>query len=182
MKLYREYFWKNGVPCGRNHVKETESLLSKTFKIVMDPYKKNISLEEYVEGKFNRLIYHSLLLDFRHLNPASQTAWERELIEETSNNSIFLIRDQNDRVMYIEKLSFKDNVCKDCHIYSPQNILLSFHKMFYSSWGDPFDGLILFDPNGQPIMQKKYQVDKEIEDFKELLEENWDMEKFLWPN
>lgn len=159
-KFYQEYYWKGGVPYGRGD--------GSTYKIVADPYRKWVSLEQYQGGVFAKTIYDSRFIDFRKLNPAEQVGWERELVSEGEEQAVYLIRNQDDRVVYRETLFFQEGRCVECHIHSPQNIPLSIHKM---SGGE----VVLYDSNAHIVMVKKYLID-ESGQFSELIEEIWDFD------
>lgn len=170
-KYYRDYRWEDGVPVGLEAVEEIAS--QDTYKIVADPYRKRVSIEKYLQGKFSEVIYDSQHLDFRHLKQPEQTAWQKIPIEEDPEKTVCLIRDQNDRVLFIETHYFSGMLCRECRVETPQGVLLSTHKMFYTLLHDPFDGVVLFDSNRHPIMVKKYTYDKDSGEFTTLLEEQW---------
>lgn len=170
-KYYREYRWENGAPIGLQPVEEISHVDS--YKIVSDPYHKRISIEKYVQGKFSEVIYDSQLLDFRHLKQPEQTAWQKIPIEEDQEKTVCLIRDQNDRVLYVETHFFSGMLCRECRVETPQGTLLSTHRMFYSLLHDPFDGVVLYDQNRRPVMVKKYTYDPNTGEFTTLLEELW---------
>ena len=172
-QLYADYYWKKGVPQGVKKLTDPNANIA--YKIVTDPYHKRYTLERYHQGKFETLVYDSFLLDFRKLTPVEQMAWQRETVKETPTELVSLIRNVEDRVVLIEHQFFQNSLCKECLIYSPHQLLVSKQKMFYKSLKDPFDGVILFDLNGKPIMRKKYAIGSEGE-FTDLLEECWDMQ------
>lgn len=169
-KLFRDYVWKEGIPYGIKPL--TEDQTGTSYKIVMDPYRKRISVESYLDGSFSHIVYDSYLINFRHLNPVEQTAWQKEELPSGAS----LIRNQDDRIVFKETYVFKDELCRECHVSSPHGIPLSTHKMYYKSFGDAFDGVILYDKNDHPVMQKFYSVDESGE-FNELLSENWNLSK-----
>lgn len=168
-KFYKDYVWKEGLPHGIQPVEGAST--GSLYKIVMDPYRKRISIENYLDGLFSQVIYDSYLINFRHLNPANQTAWQKE---ELPSGAV-LIRDQDDRIVFKENYIFKNELCRECHISSPHNIPLATQKMFYKVFGDSFDGVILFDKNDHPVMQKIYAFDETTHQFTELLKENWNL-------
>ncbi|HEY4832613.1 MAG TPA: hypothetical protein VIH61_08665 [Waddliaceae bacterium] len=172
MKQYRDYLWKEGVPCGLQAVEESSG---KTYKIVADPYRKWISLEEYTNGDFNRILYDSSLLDFRKLKPAAHTAWQKVTLKETSQETVSLIRDHNDRVILFEYYQFEQGYCRICRVNSPHGYPLSCQKIFRKELGDSFDGVILYDINEHPVMRKIYKTNSVSEEFAELIEENWNI-------
>lgn len=165
-KLFTNYYWKNGRPQGSSIATPGDPGVA--IKIVADPYFKHISIEEYKDGRFQRLIYDSRLLDFRSLRSQIPPVWNKE--EEAEQT---VIRDQNDRVTWIEKYVFEKGLCIECRVFSPHGILLSVHKIYYSAKGDPFDGVELYDSNGKLVMYKRYALNDEGE-FGDLLEENWE--------
>ncbi len=166
-ELFADYIWKQGVPRGTQKKDKTG------FKIVMDPYRKRISIEQYEDTRFVAIIYDSSLLDFRKLTPQDQMVWRRTVIEETGTTCVSLIRDAVDRLILIEIGSFDRNFCTQCEMRSPQGTLLSTHKMHSTKRGDSFNGVILYDATLRPVMCKKYEVN-EHGDFTILKEEIWD--------
>jgi len=178
-KYYREYVWKDGIPYGIDPAEEIASIDS--YKIIMDPYRKRISVEKYAQGSFSALIYDSALLDFRHLKTPEHTAWQKLPITESEELMVCLIRDQVDRILFIETHLFVNSLCRECRVNSPHGVSLSVHKMYYKLLGDNFDGVILFDQNEHPVMLKRYEFSEPEMQFTALLEENWAMEKqFLY--
>lgn len=171
IKYYKDYRWKNGKPEGLNPFEEIG--LESCYKIVSDPYFKRITIEKYVKGQFSQVIYDSIFLDFRTLRQPELTAWQKVSLSEAPEKMVCLIRNQDDRVLYLETYYFERQLCRECHVEAPQGIPLSIHKMFYSHQGDPFDGVILFDYNNHPVMIKKYLFDEKLQQFTTLLEENW---------
>lgn len=162
---YSDYVWQEGIPVGKQKIDPSQGI---SYKIAMDPYRKRISIEKYVKGAFEKIIYDSALLDFRQLKPSEQIAWQRTVIEDTPEKKICLIRNQDDRLLFIEEYQNRECSVKSVHGYP-----LSIHKVLYESLGDPFNGVILYDINQHPIMYKKYKLDPETRDFGELLEESW---------
>lgn len=170
-KHFKDYYWKGGIPQGLSPCDESGTDIS--YKIVMDPYRKRISIETYAFGVFKNITYDSVLLDFRHLTPANQTAWQKLILEETAEKVISIIKNQDDRVLYLETYIFENGVCRECKVHSPHGPLLAVHKMFYHSLQDPFTGVVLFDANEHPVMYKRYEMDEESKEFTELLQEEW---------
>lgn len=162
--LFVNYFWKNGIPHGKALANPSDPL---TYKIVADPYFKHISIEEYLQGKFNRLIYNSQLLDFRTLRSEIPPSWSK--FEE---NNHYIIRDHNDRVCWIENYTFFQNYCTECKVSSPHGILLSTHMIYYTALDQPFNGLVLLDAIGNKVMYKKYSL-SESGEFDTIIEESW---------
>jgi hypothetical protein len=118
-----------------------------------------------------------MLLDFRQLKHPEQTAWQKIPITETSDMMVCLIRNEDDRVLFLETHLFMNGMCRECRVSAPQGIPLSFHKMLYKNMGDPFDGVILYDRNEHPVMYKKYEFNEKEQQFTTLLEEQWNMEE-----
>ncbi len=169
-KLYRDYIWKGGIPYG---VEAVETL---GYKIAMDPYRKRICIERYTENALPEPIYDSALLDFRHLKQPELAAWQKSLVSESDREMVCLIRDQNDRLLFIEKHLFQDDLCRACRVTTLHGISLSTHCMFYTALGDPFDGVVLYDAHEHPVMVKRYQFDEASRQFTQLLEEAWDLQ------
>ncbi len=178
-KYYKDYVWKDGIPFGIMPVAEIAT--TDSYKIIMDPYRKRISIEKYVKGGFSSVVYDSVFLDFRRLKEPQQTAWQKIPINETEDLLICLIRDQEDRVLFMETHLFMNDLCRECHVSSPHGISLSLHKMFYKNLGDPFDGVVLYDQNEHAVMLKKYEFDEREQQYTNLLEELWDMEHSFLP-
>lgn len=171
-KHYLDYLWKDGKPYGKEHASDPASI-KKTYKIVADPYYKRISIEEYQKGQFSQIIYDSAIFDFRHLRPNMQNAWHKSVINETPEGSVCHIRNQDDRLILIEEYRFMQQLCRECRTCSPQGIPISLQKIFYTSLGDPFNGVILYDSNEHPVIHKRYQFDSATQEFTDLLEESW---------
>ena len=169
VKHYRDYRWENGKPVGISAFPElVQGVVS--YKIVADPYYKWISIEKYIGTEWNGVVYDSKLFDFRVLKQGNQTAWSRTPLT-TENRS--LIRDENDRVICIEEYFFREGRCILCNVYSTHGILLSIQKILYTDFGDPFNGVALFDREGHSVMNKSYELDPETEEFGELKQEQW---------
>jgi len=163
-----------GKPYG---LKIVEAQSAKSYKIVTDAYHKRYSIEKYQQGQFETVIYDSSLLDFRHLKPVDQLAWNRECLKEDNQSAVYILRNQDDRAILIETQLFEKNWCRSCEIRSVHGIPLSTHQMFYQAFGDPFDGVILYDIENHPVMKKTYAIDSITKEFSQLLTEEWDMEK-----
>lgn len=163
--LFSDYYWKNGRPIG---IPANDSSPSRKIQIIADPYFKHISIEEYLQGKFNRLIYDSRLLDFRTLKSEIPASWQR--IEEPNRT---LLRDQNDRLVFIETYSFDGNFCKECTVYSPHGLHLSTHKIYSTKQGDTFNGVELYDADNKLVMRKLYELNEEGS-FGELIKAEWE--------
>lgn len=172
--LYRDYIWQKGVPVGRGTLTNTDlSTVPMAYKIIVDPYRKRFSIERYQNTLFDRLVYDSLLLDFRHLKPADQQGWQRETLSQADKEAVCLIRNQEERLLYREHHTFEGVLCRECRITSLQGVLLSTHRMYYTTLGDAFDGTLLYDSNDHLVLAKRYTCSPSGE-FLELLEERWD--------
>lgn len=170
-KYYLDYVWKKGLPYG---VQEDTSMQGLAYKIVSDPYHKRNSIEVYIQGVFQKVVYDSALFDFRELKLGEQISWQKTIISENEQEATSQIRNQDDRLILMEKYVFENRLCRSCKAYSPHGMLISEQKIFYTKLGDPFNAAILYDANEHPIMLKKYKLDEESEEFGELLEEIWD--------
>ena len=169
-EAYRDYYWDNGLPVGKDRC--DDRTISPYYKIVRDPYRQRFSVERYIEGNFESVVYDSALFDFRFLKPAAQVGWQKETIEEKDNSVVCLIRSIEDRVILRELYQFDGTLCLECKAYSPHGILVSVQKMSYVARGDSFDGVTLYDTNEHPITRKKYTTDDEGQ-FAELVEQQW---------
>ena len=173
-KYYRDYYWKNGKPCGIELIDPDSS--SHSYKIVSDPYHKRLSLEKYQFTRFEKVIYDSLLLDFRKLTPLDHLAWQREVLKEEDNQTLCLLRNQDDRVVLTETLTFEQNHCRTCRTSSVHGLTLATHRMYYRWMQDPFDGVVLYDLEERPVMMKEYETDLLTGEFTNLLSEEWNMD------
>lgn len=171
---YRDYFWKTGKPYGKDKTDQNDP---HSYKIIADPYYKRISIEKYAHGQFKQIIYDSIFLDFRHLKIPEQAAWQREILVEDMRQTICLLRNQDDRAILTETLEFENNLCRSCQIHSIHGFHLSTHKMYYECLADPFNGVILYDIEGRPVMFKTYEVDPITYEFNQLKTEEWNMEQ-----
>jgi hypothetical protein len=172
---YRDYVWLKGVPRGRDPLLPEEAPKAEVaYKIVDDPYHKRYSLERYEKGHFNSVVYDSMQLDFRHLKPAEQQGWSTEMTCADEDTTTCLIRSQDDRIIYLETHLFEGDVCRECHIFSPQGLLLATNRMYYRAHGDAVDGVVLFDRLDKPVMYKLYETGEDGQ-FTELIEEHWDL-------
>ncbi|MBA3816099.1 MAG: hypothetical protein H0X29_06200 [Parachlamydiaceae bacterium] len=172
-KFFEDYVWKNGKPYGT-----TKKLLPKneiTYRVIADPYYKRISIEKYFDKLFDSVVYDSALFDFRHLKPAEQNAWQKVFVSQAENKTICHIRNQDDRLVLVEEYTFENNLCRECHSYSPHGILVSSQKIYYKTLNDQINGATLFDRNNHPVMYKTYQVNPATNEFSELIFEQWDM-------
>lgn len=169
-KHYRDYFWKEGIPYGLE-ARDENNNLEESYKIVMDPYRKRISIEKYFFGQFLTSVYDSALLNFRHLNQTEQQSWQKMPVKETSDSMECIIRDQDDRVLFIESYTFQQNYCKKCVATSPQGVVLSLQEMHYKILGDSENEVILYDSNKHPVLQKIYDADPVTGEFTTLIKE-----------
>jgi len=141
-----DYGWVKGSP---RRITEGDN-----FFIRSDPYGKRILIEQYEKGKFLKLIHDSSLLDYRKLNPREQLGWSRE---ELSNNR-FLLRDREHTPTLIEEQIYEGERPRECRYYSPHLLYLGHQKIFYEALADPFNGVILYDILGKPVLTKKYAL------------------------
>jgi hypothetical protein len=168
---FEDYYWDKGNPIGIRKIAIPYEVPT-SFKIVKDPYGKRMSLEKYEHGKFCILVYDSVLLDFRKLNPVEQHAWQKDTISETPNEIEILIRNIDDRIILREKHLFENQQPRQCKIFSVHGIHLATQYIYYEKFGDSFNGSKLFDCEEHPIVQKTYSLDGEGR-FHELLSEKW---------
>ncbi len=173
-KYYRDYIWKEGIPFG---IESIDKMAPLTYKIAMDPYRKRIAIEIYMLGEFQKIIYDSAFLDFRHLKPAAHIAWQKCILSEDDDSTVAAIYNQDDRLVLMEKYSFENKFCRSCLATSGHGIPLSLQKMYYKILGDEFNGVLLLDINDHPVMLKSYTTDETSGVFTEVLEELWDGQK-----
>ena len=174
---YQDYYWKNGRPEGRCFHKQRLSCadpLRRSYVICTDPYHKRYSVELYHGTTLKRVVYDSLLLDFRRLKESEQQGWQRECICQELKTSHFWIRNQEDRAVLREKLDFEGPFCKRCRIFGPQGLLLATQTMHYTALNDGWNGTLLHDRNAHLVLAKHYRANAEGV-FEELLEERWDL-------
>lgn len=173
IKHFHDYIWREGIPYGIGFIEDPSQLHTPTYKIVMDPYRKRISIEKYSKGLFEGIVYDSALLDFRHLKKPEQMAWEKTTQHDDNGSLICLIRNQDDRLLFFETYLFESELCRECRVKSVHGYPLSTHRMFYTALNDPFNGVILYDCNEHPVMMKRYDINPETGEFTTLLEETW---------
>lgn len=173
-KHYETYFWKDGKPYGAKETAQDGSPSS--YKIVVDPYYKRFSIEKYQFAFFEKIIYDSNLLDLRHLTIKDQMAWQREVLNEEPDSSRCLLRDQNDRAILYEALTFEKELCRSCVTSSVHGVPIAVHRMYYSQLDDPFNGVVLFDIENRPVMMKVYEIDPITNEFTHLISEEWNMQ------
>jgi hypothetical protein len=181
-KYFSDYVWKDGIPYGIAPLDDVSISHSKSYRILMDPYRKRIAVEKYESGDFHSVIYDSAFFNFRHLKPAEQVAWSKTIIKETADQVVSMIRNQDDRIIVIETYRFQDHLCRECSSTSPHGIPISMQKMFYTKLHDPFNGVILSDNNNHPVMFKRYAHDEDTGEFTELIEEQWNMQTAKIPD
>ncbi len=174
LKHYKNYYWEEGVPKGSSPVDPDSDRQVLNYKIVSDPYHKRISIEKYLGTVFQKVVYDSALFDFRCLKPANHIAWQKIPSEDPEEGS--LIRNQDDRIVLVERYSFAGNRCSMCLASSPHGFPVSTQRIFWKALGDLVDGVALFDQEGRPVMYKLYQTDPETGEFSELIEEKWKMQ------
>lgn len=173
-KHYQDYKWKEGIPYGINALDSPRGI---NYKISMDPYRKRITIEKYQDQTFDTVLYDTAFLDFRSLKSLDQTAWQKSILTESPKQITCLLRNQDDRVVFVEEHHMENGCCRECRVHSPQGYPLSIHKMYYKALGDRFDGVILYDPQFRPVMYKTYQIDPKTSEFSDLIEECWKVEK-----
>src|SRR5689334_3093773 len=97
--FFADYHWREGKPQGKISLTHEEVIANPiAYKIVKDPYQKQISIEQYEHGAFKTIVYDTLLFDFRHLKPTEQRGWQKQLLLETPQKVICLIRNGDDRI------------------------------------------------------------------------------------
>lgn len=170
LKHFKDYYWKGGIPYG---ISATEDLSEKNYKIVMDPYRKRISIEVYDKSVFSEVAYDSALFDFRHLKSPEQAAWQKVTVKDEENSMECLIRNQDDRLVFFETYWFEQGLCRDCVATSPHGYPLSKQHMFYKFLKDPINGVLLLDRHERPVMYKLYDADPHTGEFTKLLKEEW---------
>lgn len=183
-KYYESYYWDHGIPRGKGLLSEEKGSFRHSFKIVSDPYHKRISIEQYEGERFLKIVYDSVLFDFRWLKPEAQIAWSKETLEETSDEVICLIRNQDDRVILREHYVFKEGLCHYCRASHPSGQHISLQQMYYKAFGDAFNGVVLFDQLSHPVVFKEYEVDECTGEFSSLLRDVWktdDLNRFNIP-
>jgi len=177
---FENYVWKNGIPRGKRVV-DCPTQANISYRIVHDPYYKRISIERYQKGLWKDIVYDSLSFDFRIIRQSNhekqiQEEWERIPLQTESNETLYLIRNREDRPIYIEKMTFEDSRPRQCTIYSPQRQLLATHTLWYEDKKDPFNGVIVYDQLGKAVVKKIYEFDKEECQFTTLISEHWALE------
>ncbi len=141
-----DYAWVKGFP-----EKITEGNI---FFILTDPYGKRTVIERHLNGHFKKLIHDSSLFDYRKLNPREKLGWSREELHADQ----FLIRDRDHTPVLIEHHTFVENKPRECRYFSPHLLPLGHQKIFYTTLGDPFNGVTLYDPLDKVVLVKKYAL------------------------
>jgi len=163
---YLNYVWRHGIPYGKG---STDPQVPRSYLIAMDPYRKRISVEEYLKGEFHRIVYDSALIDFRHLRSEEQAAWQK-----VEHDSFAWVRNQDHRLMWKEKYQFEKHLCRSCDVISPHGLSLASQKMTYQHLGDPLNTVTLHDILDNPVMRKTYAHDTLTGEFTELLLTEWE--------
>lgn len=175
-KYFQEYYWDNGRPRGVKSVPASEE---KTFKIVVDPYYKRYTVEQYRQGKFAGIVYDSAQYDFRWLKPQEQAAWHKEVVSESEGQVTCIIRNQDDRVIASESYTFEEGLCRSCEMYYPGGMLLATQMISYTKFGAPENKVVLLDRLSHPVVIKKYEADDITGDFTDLIEEVWNTKELV---
>lgn len=174
MVFCSDYYWKNGKPVGKQPIGAIHPDDRPYYKIVIDPYFKRISVEQYENHHWNSTVYDSLLLDFRKLNEREQLSWQKVVQFSDSEKVECIIRDHDDRVICIEKHILSHTLPVECRLYSPLGAHLATQKISYQSKGDPFNGVTLFDATGRRVREKRYEWDLHSQEFTNLLTDQQD--------
>jgi hypothetical protein len=168
---YSDYYWDEGRPVGKGSPGGRLDSQQEYYKVVADPYFKWISIEKYQGEEFVGILYDSKIFDFRNLKPANQTAWEKVPLSKDSS----LIRDQDDRIILFEEYFFEGDRCRQCRTRSVHGVPISLQKIYYKELGDSVNAVALFDNNSHLVMYKLYDTDPETGEFRNVLEEKWNM-------
>jgi hypothetical protein len=177
-KHFRTYYWDNGRPRGLDVVEPNDKI---TYKIIVDPYFKRYSLEQYNSGTFVDIIYDSALYDFRWLKPQEQAAWHKKTVEESEEQVTCLIRNQDDRVIATEKYAFEQGLCKSCEICYPNGQLIATQLITYTKFGASENSVTLFDRLSHPVVIKTYEANEESGEFTTMIHEEWNTKELNSP-
>ena len=165
-----DYSWSNGRPVPLDSV-PLDSLDLRHYRLITDPYGKRTTIELHKDGFLQRCIYDSDLMNFRKLSELEDLDVTRDKIEGGA-----VIRNDEDRALWMEYYRFDGDICVGAEIRSPHGSLIGVQDISYTKLGRPFNGVILRDAEAKAVTMKTYRVDEEGE-FLELLEEHWDMVK-----
>lgn len=166
---FETLFWKAGRPRGKNRI-ENPSLAKASYTIIHDPYFKRISVERYSFGIFDKTLYDTALFDARTLKEREQIRWMREEISESESEKVQAVKDETHRTLFLERQEFQEGLPRLCSIFSPHGLLLARNRLFYEALGDSWNGAVLEDVEGRPILKKRYGLNQEGQ-FEDLLEE-----------
>lgn len=153
--FFNDYIWREGKPVGKGIVKSEAAL---AYRIVMDPYKKWISIEMYKRGHFTTLLYDSRFLDFRKLNAKNQLGWRKTPFGSDES----WIYNEEDRLILREKAT-----PSECFIYSLHGVLLCRYALFTEK-----AQVVLYDAHSHPVMMQSYRTYSRGE-FIDLQKEEW---------
>lgn len=167
---FRKYYWDHGRPRGAEIADPAETLV---YRVIVDPYYKRYSVEQYKNGRFSDIIYDSALYDFRWLKPREQIAWRKETIEAGEGQITCLIRNQDDRAIALEKYTFQAGLCTLCEIYYPHGPLLATQRMMHTKLGAAENSVVLLDRLFRPVVIKNYEADETTGEFTTLIREVW---------
>ena len=172
-KIYfKEYIWNKGRPMGLKGCDPQKTPLS--YKIVHDPYYKRICVEKYAFLRFQETVYDSLLLDFRSFRQGKEpAAWERQLLQETETLLQFIVKDEEDRVRFLETHILEAGRTVKGETFSMHGIFLCSHQLFWQSQGDSWTGLQIWDREKNLVLTKRYTTAADSEEFAELIAEKW---------
>ncbi len=143
LNYFRDYRWREGKPVGIGKTKREES--SSCYRLVSDPYRKWITIEHYLEGRFERLIYDSHLFDFRKLKPEEQIAWRKEILSEDEA----YIFNEDDRLILHERYQEGDGSL----LYSPHGILIGRYAFLKEA-----AQVVLYDSSSRPVTVQHFRT------------------------
>lgn len=172
--FYRDYVWIKGKPQGLERPVTHQMDGEVRYKIVRDPYGKRHSVELYVGGKFDKIIYDSHLFDFRLLVSKMESSWQKIDIELIENLPASLIRDQDDRTIAEERYLFTHGLCTECKIYYPGGPLVAVQKMVYEGKAEEPCAVVLFDQLFKPVGIKIFSKNDSQKEAACVFE-SWDM-------
>lgn len=169
-KFYRDYYWENGRPRGQDLQQTQEEIC---YRIVVDPYYKRYSIEKYENQQFLDVIYDSALFDFRWLKPQEQVAWQKVKVVENEKEMTCLIKNQDDRVIAVEKYYFEEDLCRRSEMFYPNGKQLATQVISYTKLGDEKNLVILLDAYSHPVVIKEYEADEDTGEFSLMIKEDW---------